>query len=207
MEPEILPACRELGIGFVSYSPLGRGFLTGKIQQPDELGEADNRKNFPRFQGENLEQNKRWLEAIKAIAAEKGCTPGQLAIAWVLAQGEDIVTIPGTKRRKYLEENLGAEQRDALARGSASASTAPRPPESPPARATTKWGMKLRQPIGRKPNSKSEIRNPSQPPLSHPPYADLALRTEVGELMGSSLELEWKKSNLPGRRECGPALF
>ncbi len=109
VEAEILPVCRELGIGFVSYSPLGRGFLTGKIEAPETLGDADNRKNFPRFQGENLAQNKRWLEAIKVIATEKKCTPGQLAIAWVLAQGDDIVTIPGTKRRTYLEENLGAE--------------------------------------------------------------------------------------------------
>jgi aryl-alcohol dehydrogenase-like predicted oxidoreductase len=109
VEKEILPACRELGIGFVSYSPLGRGFLTGRIENPAKLPEGDNRKNFPRFQGDNFERNRLWLEALKMIAAEKHCTPGQLAIAWVLAHGIDIVTIPGTKRLKYLEENLSAE--------------------------------------------------------------------------------------------------
>ena len=109
VEKEILPTCRELGIGFVSYSPLGRGFLTGKIENPQKLPEGDNRKNFPRFQGENFERNRRWLEALKQLAADKSCTPGQLAIAWVLAQGKDIVTIPGTKRLKYLEENIAAQ--------------------------------------------------------------------------------------------------
>jgi aryl-alcohol dehydrogenase-like predicted oxidoreductase len=109
VESEILPACRELGIGFVSYSPLGRGFLTGKLSNPETLPDSDYRRNFPRFKGENLEHNRRWLEALEAIARDKGCTPSQLALAWVLAQGEDIVTIPGTKRRKYLEENLAAE--------------------------------------------------------------------------------------------------
>lgn len=110
VEPEILPVCRELGIGFVSYSPLGRGFLTGKIKTEEQLAPGDNRHNFPRFQGQNFEHNKRWLEAIEATAGEKGCTPGQLAIAWVLHQGEDMVTIPGTKRRKYLEENVAASE-------------------------------------------------------------------------------------------------
>jgi aryl-alcohol dehydrogenase-like predicted oxidoreductase len=110
VETEILPACRELGIGFVAYSPLGRGFLTGTIVDPQNMPEGDYRKNFPRFQGENFERNRAWLEAIKQIAKAKGCTPGQLAIAWVLAQGKDIVTIPGTKRLKYLEENLAAQE-------------------------------------------------------------------------------------------------
>ena len=109
VEKEILPACRELGIGFVSYSPLGRGFLTGRFKANDDFVAADNRPFFPRFQGENFEQNLQWLKEIEAVAADKKCTPGQLAIAWVVAQGEDIVTIPGTKRIKYLEENLGAE--------------------------------------------------------------------------------------------------
>jgi aryl-alcohol dehydrogenase-like predicted oxidoreductase len=108
VEAEILPTCRELGIGFVSYSPLGRGFLTGRMKSMGGLAEGDNRGNFPRFQGDNFEHNKRWLAGIEAIATEKVCTPGQLALAWVLAQGEDIVTIPGTKRRKYLEENEAA---------------------------------------------------------------------------------------------------
>lgn len=109
VEKEILPACRKLGIGFVSYSPLGRGFLTGRITNVDELAPGDNRRNFPRFQGENFDTNREWFMEIEGIAAQKKCTPGQLALAWVLAQGEDIVTIPGTKRIEYLEENLGAE--------------------------------------------------------------------------------------------------
>lgn len=109
-EAEILPACRELGIGFVSYSPLGRGFLTGKFPTADSLSEDDFRRNHPRFQGENFEKNLGLVERIKKLAAKKGCTPGQLALAWVLAQGEDIVPIPGTKRLKYLEENVAAAQ-------------------------------------------------------------------------------------------------
>ena len=108
VEKEILPACRELGIGFVAYSPLGRGFLTGRFKGSSDFAAEDNRPTFPRFQGENFAQNLKWLHEIEAIAAQKKCTPGQLAIAWVLAQGEDIVTIPGTKRVPYLEENLGA---------------------------------------------------------------------------------------------------
>ncbi|MCX6601551.1 MAG: aldo/keto reductase [bacterium] len=108
VEKEILPACRELGIGFVAYSPLGRGFLTGRLKGSSDFAAEDTRPTFPRFQGENLVQNLKWLREIEAIAAQKKCTPGQLAIAWVLAQGEDIVTIPGTKRVPYLEENLGA---------------------------------------------------------------------------------------------------
>jgi aryl-alcohol dehydrogenase-like predicted oxidoreductase len=108
VEDEILPTCRELGIGFVPYSPLGRGFLTGKFQKPEDLPEGDRRRDFPRFQGENFERNLRLVERVNVIAAEKNCTPAQLALAWVLAQGADIVPIPGTKRRKYLEQNVGA---------------------------------------------------------------------------------------------------
>ncbi len=109
-EPEdgLLDACRELGIGFVPYSPLGRGFLTGQIKSYEDLAPDDARRNGPRFQGENFQKNLELVKRIKEIAAEKGCTPAQLALAWVLAQGEDIVPIPGTKRRKYLEENVGA---------------------------------------------------------------------------------------------------
>jgi aryl-alcohol dehydrogenase-like predicted oxidoreductase len=109
-EPEdgILQTVRELGIGFVPYSPLGRGFLTGQIRSPDDLAPDDYRRHSPRFQGENFQKNLDLVHAVQAIAREKGCTPAQLALAWVLAQGEDIVPIPGTKRRTYLEENLGA---------------------------------------------------------------------------------------------------
>src|SRR3954471_16845429 len=108
IEQEILPTCRELGIGFVAYSPLGRGFLTGQFQKPEDLPENDRRRMFPRFQEENFEQNLRLVERVEEIAASKGCKPAQLALAWVLAQGRDIVPIPGTKRRKYLEENVKA---------------------------------------------------------------------------------------------------
>ena len=108
VEDEILPTCRELGIGFVAYSPLGRGFLSGRFKNPDELDETDFRRHGPRFTGEALQHNLRLVAKVEEIAAEKGCTPGQLALAWVLAQGDDIVPIPGTKRRKYLEENLAA---------------------------------------------------------------------------------------------------
>ncbi len=107
-EKEILPTCRELGIGFVAYSPLGRGFLTGRIKNPEDLEKDDRRLSFPRFQDENLRRNLELVRRIEEIAAEKGYRPSQLALAWLLAQGEDIVPIPGTKRRKYLEENLGA---------------------------------------------------------------------------------------------------
>jgi len=108
VEEEILPTCRELGVGFVAYSPLGRGFLSGRFKSPDELDEGDFRRSGPRFQGEALEHNLRLVAKVEELAAEKGCTPGQLALAWVLTKGEDIVPIPGTKRRKYLEENLAA---------------------------------------------------------------------------------------------------
>jgi aryl-alcohol dehydrogenase-like predicted oxidoreductase len=105
-EPEILPTCRELGIGFVAYAPLGRGFLTGQIKTVDDLAENDFRRNDPRFQGENLQRNLDLVAKVEELAAGKGVTPAQLALAWVLAQGEDIVAIPGTKRRTRLEENV-----------------------------------------------------------------------------------------------------
>ena len=108
VETEILPTCRELGLGFVAYSPLGRGFLTGQFRQAADLPENDRRRQFPRFQGENFAHNLRLVERVEEIAAEKGCKPSQLALAWLLAQGRDIVPIPGTKRRTYLEENVGA---------------------------------------------------------------------------------------------------
>lgn len=107
-EQEILAACRELGVGFVPYSPLGRGFLTGRFKSTRDLPQDDYRRQTPRFQGENFEKNLALLDRVEAFAREKRCTPAQLALAWVLAQGEDIVPIPGTKRRKYFDENLGA---------------------------------------------------------------------------------------------------
>jgi aryl-alcohol dehydrogenase-like predicted oxidoreductase len=107
-EDEILPACRELGVGFVAYSPLGRGFLTGQIKSYDDLAADDYRRHAPRFQGENFAKNLDLVQRIEEMAREKGCTPAQLALAWTLAQGEDIVPIPGTKRRAYLEENIAA---------------------------------------------------------------------------------------------------
>jgi aryl-alcohol dehydrogenase-like predicted oxidoreductase len=111
-EQEILPTTRELGIGFVAYSPLGRGFLSGRFKSVDELEPSDWRRTNPRFQGEAFEQNMRILDKIEEIAREKGVKPGQLALAWVLAQGTDIVPIPGTKRRSYLEENAAAAEID-----------------------------------------------------------------------------------------------
>jgi aryl-alcohol dehydrogenase-like predicted oxidoreductase len=108
VEDEILPTVRELGIGFVAYSPLGRGFLTGQIQNFEDLPEGDYRRSSPRFQGENFEKNLELVEKVREIAEEKGIAPSQLAISWLLHQGEDIVPIPGTKRRKYLEENAAA---------------------------------------------------------------------------------------------------
>jgi aryl-alcohol dehydrogenase-like predicted oxidoreductase len=107
-EAEVLPTCRDLGIGFVPYSPLGRGFLAGRFSSPEELEEGDSRRTGPRFTGKNLEANLRLAAKVKEIAAEKGVTPAQLAIAWVLSQGDDLVPIPGTKRRTYLEQNAGA---------------------------------------------------------------------------------------------------
>jgi aryl-alcohol dehydrogenase-like predicted oxidoreductase len=107
-EETILPLVRELSIGFVPYSPLGRGFLTGQFRSPDDIPVDDLRRNMPRFQGEAFAKNLDLVKEVEAMAQEKGCTPAQLALAWVLAQGRDIVPIPGTKRRRYLEENLGA---------------------------------------------------------------------------------------------------
>lgn len=107
-EPEILPTCRKLGIAFVAYSPLGRGFLTGAIQSPADFAADDWRRNGPRFQGENFQRNLELVNKVKQFAEASGMTPSQLALAWVLAQGEEIVPIPGTKRRKYLEENAAA---------------------------------------------------------------------------------------------------
>jgi aryl-alcohol dehydrogenase-like predicted oxidoreductase len=108
VEEEILPTVRELGIGFVAYSPLGRGFLTGQIKSPDDFPEDDYRRFHPRFTGENFDRNIELVHEIERIAQEKGCTAAQLALAWVLARGQDVVPIPGTKRRKYLEQNIDA---------------------------------------------------------------------------------------------------
>ena len=108
VEDEILPTVRELGIGFVAYSPLGRGFLTGQIRRFEDLAEDDYRRSSPRFRGENFEKNLQLVDRVREMADEKGVTPGQLALAWLLHQGEDVVPIPGTKRREYLEENAAA---------------------------------------------------------------------------------------------------
>jgi aryl-alcohol dehydrogenase-like predicted oxidoreductase len=108
-ESSILATCRDLGIGFVAYSPLGRGFLTGQFRRFEDLPADDYRRQTPRFQGENFQKNLDLVRRVEEIAREKGCKPSQLALAWVLAQGDDIVPIPGTKRRKYLEENAAAE--------------------------------------------------------------------------------------------------
>jgi aryl-alcohol dehydrogenase-like predicted oxidoreductase len=107
-EDEVLPTVRELGIGFVAYSPLGRGFLSGRIRSTDDLAEDDFRKFHPRFQGDNFQRNLDLVAKVDEIAAAKGATPGQLALAWVLAQGHDVVPIPGTTRAAHLEENVGA---------------------------------------------------------------------------------------------------
>src|ERR1051325_1401013 len=109
-EEEILTTCRELGIGFVAYSPLGRGFLSGRFKKPEDLATDDYRRNNPRFQGENFQRNLALADAVQTMAREKKCTASQLALAWVLAQGEDIVPIPGTKRRRYVEENARATE-------------------------------------------------------------------------------------------------
>jgi aryl-alcohol dehydrogenase-like predicted oxidoreductase len=108
LEGELLATLRELGIGVVAYSPLGRGFLSGRITRPDDFGEGDFRRGHPRFSGDNFARNLELVERVRELAAAKGATPSQLAIAWVLAQGRDVVPIPGTKRRSYLEENAGA---------------------------------------------------------------------------------------------------
>ena len=107
-EKQVLGICRELGIGLVPYSPLGRGFLTGQIKRFEDLPEDDYRRTSPRFQAENFQRNLDLVERVSEVAREKKCTPAQLVLAWVLAQGNDIVPIPGTKRRKYLQENIGA---------------------------------------------------------------------------------------------------
>jgi aryl-alcohol dehydrogenase-like predicted oxidoreductase len=107
-EGEVLSAVRELGIGFVAYSPLGRGFLAGRFASPDELSDDDFRRNHPRMRDENFEQNRRLAQRVRELAADKGCTAAQLALAWVLSRGEDVVPIPGTKRRTYLEQNAAA---------------------------------------------------------------------------------------------------
>ena len=112
VEDEILPTARELGIGFVPYSPLGRGFLTGAVTSVDELSDDDFRRANPRFQGDNLTRNQQIVEVVRELAAQKNVTPAQLALAWVLGQGDDLVPIPGTKRRTYLEQNLGALEID-----------------------------------------------------------------------------------------------
>ncbi len=109
-ESEILPTVRELGIGFVAYSPLGRGFLTGQIKTPEDFEPDDFRRHSPRFQGENFTRNLELVGRVRELAADKDCTPGQLALAWVMAQGDDIVPIPGTKRRAYLEQNVEATE-------------------------------------------------------------------------------------------------
>ena len=109
-EEEVLPTVRALGIGFVAYSPLGRGFLTGQIQSPDDLAPDDFRRAHPRFTGDNFRRNLELVDRVREIAAERGVTPGQLALAWVLHRGEDIVPIPGTKRRSYLEENVAVDE-------------------------------------------------------------------------------------------------
>src|SRR3954469_9124359 len=109
-EDQILPTCRELGIGFVAYSPLGRGFLTGRFQRFEDLPEGDFRRRSPRFQGENFRKNLELLARVNEIAAAKKVTPGQLALAWLLTRGEDVVPIPGTKRLTYLEENVAAAE-------------------------------------------------------------------------------------------------
>ncbi|MGA9618356.1 MAG: aldo/keto reductase, partial [Serratia proteamaculans] len=109
-EQGVLAACERLGIGFVPYSPLGRGFLTGAIQRPEDLDADDFRRSNPRFQGENFARNLALVEKVTELAKQKGVAPSQLALAWVLAQGEHIVPIPGTKRRRYLEENIAAAE-------------------------------------------------------------------------------------------------
>ena len=109
-EDQVLPTARELGVAFVAYSPLSRGFLTGQIKRFEDLAEDDYRRSSPRFQGENFQKNLDLVARVELLAREKSCTPSQLALAWLLAQGNDILPIPGTKRRKYLEENLGALQ-------------------------------------------------------------------------------------------------
>lgn len=108
VEKAVLPTCRELGIGFVAYSPLGRGFLTGQVKRAEEYGLDDVRRNHPRFQGDNFDRNMKIVDTVKRLAVHKSCTPAQLALAWLLHQGKDVVPIPGTKRRSYLRDNIAA---------------------------------------------------------------------------------------------------
>ncbi|HAI75578.1 MAG TPA: aldo/keto reductase [Microscillaceae bacterium] len=108
IEPEVIPACRELGVSLVAYSPLGRGFLTGQIQKFEDLAPDDFRRSVPRFQGENFQKNLDLVQKLQDLANQKGCTASQLALAWVLAQGDEMIPIPGTRRVKYLQENIGA---------------------------------------------------------------------------------------------------
>jgi aryl-alcohol dehydrogenase-like predicted oxidoreductase len=108
VEAEVLPTCRELGTGFVAYSPLGRGFLTGQVKRAEEYGPDDVRRNHPRFRGDNFDRNLRIVEAVRRLASRKGCTAAQVVLAWLLQRGEDIVPIPGTKRRSYLRDNVSA---------------------------------------------------------------------------------------------------
>jgi aryl-alcohol dehydrogenase-like predicted oxidoreductase len=108
LEPRIIPLLRELGIGLVPFAPLGRGFLTGSVRRAEEYPEGDFRRGDPRYQGQNFDANMRAASAVRDVAKRKGATPAQIALAWLLHKGDDIVPIPGTKRRKYLEENLGA---------------------------------------------------------------------------------------------------
>jgi aryl-alcohol dehydrogenase-like predicted oxidoreductase len=110
LEARIIPLLRQLGIGLVAFAPLGRGFLTGTVQRAESFPEGDFRKNDPRLQGKNFDENARIARMVQEIAKRKGATPGQIALAWLLSRGEDIVPIPGTKRRKYLEENVGAAE-------------------------------------------------------------------------------------------------
>lgn len=108
IEADVVPTARELGIGIVAYSPLGRGFLTGQITSPDDFPDDDFRRYLPRFNGENFTHNRALVDTVRGLAEVKGCTPGQLALAWVLSRGDDVVPIPGTKRRSYLEDNVAA---------------------------------------------------------------------------------------------------
>ena len=129
-EGEILPTLRELGIGFVPYSPLGRGFLTGRLRSLDVLDESDFRRHQPRFQGDNMDANAAIVDVVERVASAKGCTPGQVALAFVHAQGHDVAPIPGTKRRAYLEENVAALEVELTEEDLAALAGGPRPGRS-----------------------------------------------------------------------------
>ncbi|WP_433167498.1 aldo/keto reductase [Kribbella sp. CA-247076] len=141
-ETVVLPALRELGVGFVPFSPLGRGFLTGQLKSPDDFEPDDMRRGLPRFSGENFQRNLDLVEKVRSLAAEKGVTPGQLALAWLLAQGNDVAPIPGTKRRKYLTENLGAVDVELTAEELAALDEA-FPPDAVSGQRYTQGGMDL----------------------------------------------------------------